>query len=345
MIKDTYTLEDFDFELPEELIAQYPIQKRDESRLLVLNKDKGSIKHEKFSNLPDLLKPDDLLVFNNAKVINGRIFAKRQTGSKIEFVLVEKLSDSEWLAVCNRTKRLSVGEKLFCNNDDSITIEIIDKIDDHLKIKFNQIITDFLLEKIGNIPLPPYIKRDSESIDASRYQTVYASKSGALAAPTAGLHFTSELIDSLSRKGIGIEYLTLYVSLGTFQPVRHSNLDLHNMHSESYSLDEKTANIINEARKSARRIIAVGTTSLRVLEAAFKEDKNIAQSGSTDIFIKPPYKIKSIDALITNFHTPHSTLLMLVSAFAGYDLILDTYKIAVNNEYRFFSYGDAMLIE
>ena len=345
MTKNTYLLEDFDFELPEKLIAQYPAQKRDASRLLVLNKNTGSIKHEVFSNIAGLLKHDDLLVFNNAKVINGRIFAKRQTGSKIEFVLIQRLSDTEWLAICNRTKRLSVGENLFCNNDASITIEILDKTDEHLKIKFNQITSDSLLEKIGNIPLPPYIKRDSESIDSNRYQTVYASKSGALAAPTAGLHFTPELLDLLIQKGIGMEYLTLYVSLGTFQPVRYSNLDMHRMHSESYSFDEQTANKINEARKSGRRIIAVGTTSLRVLESTFNGNENLAGDGSTDIFIKPPYKIKSIDALITNFHTPHSTLLMLVAAFVGYDLILDTYRTAVENEYRFFSYGDAMLIE
>ncbi len=339
-----YTLEDFNFDLPEELIAQYPEASRDASRLLVLDRKKGSREHRNFYNLPEYLDEDTLLIFNNAKVIHARLYFKRDTGARIEVILTQKLADRDWLIVCNRMKRLSTGETIFSENNNSISLTVKKRVDDYLEVESNVELTDELLASIGELPLPPYIKRSPEDKDDDRYQTVYASETGAVAAPTAGLHFTSDLLNSLKKKNIGLEFLTLYVSWGTFQPVRNSNLDEHKMHTESYHLPEAAAERINSARKEGKKIIGVGTTSLRVLESTFRDGENVPGVGDTDIFIYPPYQIKSIDGLITNFHTPYSTLLMLVSAFTGYDLIMETYREAVREKYRFFSYGDAMLI-
>jgi len=340
-----YTLEDFNFDLPEEQIAQYPSDRRDDSRLLVLNREKKSREHGYFYDLPRYLSEECLLVFNNARVIHGRLYFRRSTGARIEVILTQKLGEMDWLIVCSRMKRLSEGEVLSSEIDSSITLTVKKRIDDYLEVMSNVVLSDELLEAIGELPLPPYIQRTPEKEDSERYQTVYASETGAVAAPTAGLHFTSELLQVLKDMQVDLEFLTLYVSWGTFQPVRNSNLAEHKMHRESFYLPDDTAAAINEARRDGKKIIAVGTTSLRVLESTYHNKENTAGVGDTDIFIYPPCDVQSIDGLITNFHTPYSTLLMLVSAFAGYDLIMDTYREAVEKNYRFFSYGDAMFIQ
>lgn len=343
--KDGYQLQDFFFELPDELIAQHPADQRDNSRLLVLERGSGEMKHSLFRDVLSEIQPNDLLVFNNAKVIPARIYCRRQSGAVVELVLTQRLTDTRWLAICNRTKRLKAGETIFSQKNPPTPFIIAGRRDDFIEIETELPLADALLESIGEIPLPPYIKRQAGRVDFDRYQTVYASQTGAAAAPTAGLHFTKELLDKIKDKGAEIEFLTLYVSWGTFQPVRENNLSQHKMHTESYFLSETTSAKINAARAAGRRIIAVGTTSLRVLEATFDGVNNKAGAGDTDIFICPPYEVKSVNAIITNFHTPYSTLLMLVSAFAGYELIMKTYETAVAEKYRFFSYGDSMFIK
>ncbi|PKL35147.1 MAG: tRNA preQ1(34) S-adenosylmethionine ribosyltransferase-isomerase QueA [Spirochaetae bacterium HGW-Spirochaetae-1] len=339
-----YTLEDFNFHLPEELIAQYPREKRDESRLFVMDRKSSDFRHSVFSDLPAELHEGDILVFNDARVIPGRIFCRRKTGGKIEVILTRRINDTEWLVICNRTKRMNPGELLQVDKDHAIELKVMDRVDDYLRVECNCSLDDDVLNEIGEIPLPPYIKREHEGDDAERYQTVYARESGAVAAPTAGLHFTNDLMDIIAKKGIEQHFLTLHVSWGTFQPVRENDLARHKMHNERYILPEKTAQSLARAKRENRRIIAVGTTSLRVLESCYDNGNYKAGYGETEIFIYPPYKIKSIDALITNFHTPYSTLLMLVSAFAGYDKIKQAYQEAVRERYNFFSYGDAMII-
>jgi S-adenosylmethionine:tRNA ribosyltransferase-isomerase len=343
-IKTEYTLDDFYYNLPEKLIAQNPSTKRDESRLFILNRENGDFEHTLFNNIINYINPGDLLVFNNTKVIHARIFCTRETGGKVEIVLAQQNDNSNWSVICNRTKRLKPGDKIFPVKDNSIFFTVSGRKDEYLFINTSVPLSDEVLEKIGEIPLPPYIKRENISSDNERYQTVYASISGAVAAPTAGLHFTQEILNVLNEKGIGVAFTTLFVSWGTFSPVRDNDLEKHRMHSEKYMLDSETADRINNTRREGGRVIAVGTTSLRVLESTFSNGTNHAGTGDTSIFIYPPYKIKSIDGLITNLHTPYSTLLMLVSAFAGYDLIMEAYKKAVQLEYRFFSYGDAMFI-
>jgi len=343
-INKLYTLDDFDYYLPEHLIAQNPPLNRSDSRLFVINKNISSFTHTGFSSIHEFLKSGDVLVFNNTRVIHARIFCERIQGGKVEVVLARKLSDTIWLVICNRTKRVKIGEKIFPVNDKNISFKIIERVDEYLKIESSEKLSDETLKRIGNIPLPPYIKRDVEAADDDRYQTVYASESGAVAAPTAGLHFTDDILKSVRDSGVETHFLTLHVSWGTFSPVREQDLSLHVMHSEVFSIDAATADALSMARKEGRRVIAVGTTSLRVLESIYADGVYSSGSGETDIFIYPPYKVKSIDGIITNFHTPNSTLLMLVSAFAGYNLIMKAYKEAVKEEYRFFSYGDSMLI-
>jgi len=343
-IDKAYTLEDFNYDLPEHLIAQNPLLNRSDSRLFVINKPKASFTHSGFSSINKFLKPDDLLVFNNTKVINARILCERIHGGKVEIVLTRKLSDAIWLVICNRTKRLKTGELIFPLNDKSINFKIIGRDGEYVTIESSEILSDDTLKRIGNIPLPPYIKRDVNPADDDRYQTVYAAESGAVAAPTAGLHFTDEILSRIKNMGIETLFLTLHISWGTFSPVRENDLSRHPMHSEVYNINEETSDALNRARKEGRRVIAVGTTSLRVLESVYSEGNFFPGSGETDIFIYPPYQVRSIDGLITNLHTPYSTLLMLVSAFAGYDLVMKAYREAVNMEYRFFSYGDSMLI-
>jgi S-adenosylmethionine:tRNA ribosyltransferase-isomerase len=343
-MKTNYTLEDFTFDLPDELIAQHPAEKRDASRLMVLDRTGGSRRHLSFGDIVGEIRAGDVLVFNNARVIHARIYCLRRTGGRVEIILTRKKTDGRWLIICNRTKRLNIGEIISPEKDSSINLAITGRVEDHLEIESDIELTDDILKRIGEMPLPPYIRHAAEKNDSERYQTVYASESGAVAAPTAGLHFTPELLESLKNRGARLEFLTLYVSWGTFQPVRSGDISLHRMHTERYYLPEETAEAVNLARREGRRVIAVGTTSLRVLETTFIDGVNTAGTGETDIFIYPPAEVRSIDALVTNFHTPGSTLLMLVSAFAGYELIMDTYREAVRGKYRFFSYGDAMMI-
>ena len=338
-------LEDYNFDLPDNLIAQNPCEKRDQSRLLVLNKKTENITHAKFHQIKEYLKDGDLLVFNNAKVIHARVFCERSSGGKFEMILTGHLSGNRWLVLTNRTKKLKKDEIFFAQKDRKITFRVVTRVDDYLEVEASASLSDTVLKKIGELPLPSYIKREADDFDENRYQTVYASESGAVAAPTAGLHITDELLNEIRSIGVDITFLTLYVSWGTFQPVREDDLSEHKMHSEKYFLSTESADIINEKRAKGKRIIAVGTTSLRVLESTYLDGENKSGYGETDIFIYPPYKVKSIDAIITNFHTPYSTLLMLVSAFSGYDTIMATYQEAIDQKYRFFSYGDAMFIE
>ncbi len=344
MRTDGFTLDDFNFHLPPELIAQYPEQARDESRLFVLNRHDGTHVHSAFSRLPEFLKQGDVLVLNDTKVISARIPCKRSSGGVLELLLTGRLDAARWTGITNRTKRCKAGETLYPVNDPSIGFIIIKKSGGILELKSNRELADNDLDNIGSIALPPYIRRDAAEEDRVRYQTVYARESGAIAAPTAGLHFTDGLLASIRDRGVQPVFLTLHVSWGTFQPVREDDISLHQMHSEKYVLSDGTAEIINRARNGKGRIIAVGTTSLRVLESTFHGGMNIPGAGETDIFIYPPRRVLSADCLITNFHTPRSTLLMLVASFAGYDAIMAAYREAVREKYRFFSYGDAMLI-
>ncbi len=338
-----YTLKDFYFDLPEELIAQYPSEKRDDARLFVMTPD-SAFEHTQFHNIGAYLHEGDLLVLNTAKVIPARVLCRRESGGLVEVVLTQRTVSGAWLCVSNRTGRLRNGETLRCVADEKFALKIIRRVEDNLLVEPVPEFTDDILARVGKIPLPPYIKRDAEAIDKERYQTVYAEEGSAAAAPTAGLHFTRELLASLRSKGIEVVSVSLDVSLGTFQPVRDNDLSLHRMHSEHYCISAEAAGLINKARSEKRKIIAVGTTSVRVLESTYRHGENRSGEGSTDIFIYPPGRIESIDALITNFHTPSSTLLMLVASFGGYERVMEAYKTAIRMKYRFFSYGDAMLI-
>lgn len=340
-----YTLKDFRYDLPEELIALKPAQKRDGSRLMAVDRRNLTISHEMFSDIAGYFNSGDLLVLNDAKVINARIYFMKETGARFEIVLSRRLDSLRWLVIARRAKRLKSGDVLISEKRPDINIEIIARTGEEFEIETSVEFTETLLKEVGNVPLPPYINRDADSDDSERYQTVYSSKPGAVASPTAGLHFTGEILDELEKAGVKSTFLTLYVGQGTFSPVRTEDISLHRIHTEDYYLPEETADLINQTRAEGGRIIAVGTTSLRVLESTFDEGANMSGGGQSTLFIYPPYKIKSVDALITNFHTPESTLLMLVAAFAGYDFIMEAYREAVEKEYRFFSYGDCMLIE
>ena len=339
-----YTLHDFEFDLPEELVAQEPAGERGASRLFVLDRAAGTYTHSMFSDLPSFLEKGDLLVFNDSRVIPARIYCTRESGGAVEFVLARRLDTMRWYAISNRTARLKAGESLACIGDPSVMLRILGRSGEYLEIESSVELAQDVLERVGNIPLPPYIRREPSEEDKARYQTVYASKPGAVAAPTAGLHFTEEILGRIKAKGVEAAFVTLEVSWGTFQPVRVDNIEEHTMHSERYEISEETAGAVNRARREGRRIIAVGTTSLRVLESSFDGEKNTAGRNETAIFIRPGVRVRSVSAMITNFHTPKSTLLMLVSAFAGYDTIMAAYKEAVRLRYRFFSYGDSMFI-
>ena len=336
--------EEFDFELDESLIAQTPLQKRDESKLLILDKKSGDIKHKKFSNIIDYLNKDDVLVLNDTKVIPARLIGvKEKTYAVIEILLLKENNLNEWEALTKPAKRVKIGT--IVNFNDILKAECIDVLDEGRRV-FKLIYEGILyevLDQLGEMPLPPYIHEKLE--DKDRYQTVYAMKEGSSAAPTAGLHFTKELLNQVKEKGIKIAYVTLHVGLGTFRPVKVDNVLEHIMHSEYYEMSEETANILNFAKTNNNKIISVGTTSTRTLETVmtlygrFKEC-----SGTTDIFIYPGYKFKGVDSLITNFHLPKSTLVMLVSAFSSKENIMKAYKEAIKNKYRFFSFGDSMFI-
>jgi S-adenosylmethionine:tRNA ribosyltransferase-isomerase len=332
-------LSDFDYDLPQELIGQSPADKRDHSRLLVLDRKMGKIEHKIFNQITEYINSDDLIVLNNTKVIPARLYGVKYGGSaKIEVLLDKKIDDMLWEALIRPAKRLDIGGVIEFGK--GFYAEIREKLPDGKVVLYFASIGGFdkALEEYGNIPLPPYIKADSKQLTAygQRYQTVYAEKPGATAAPTAGLHFTPELIKNIKAKKA---YITLHTGYGTFAPVRVDNIEDHKMHSEEYEVKEEVIKAIKEIKVNKGRIIAVGTTSARLLESVSK-----AGRGTTDIFIYPGYKFKNVDCMITNFHLPKSTLMMLVSAFAGTDLIKKAYNEAIRGKYRFFSFGDAMLI-
>ena len=337
---------DFDYYLPEELIAQTPIEKRDDSRLMILDKETGEIEHRHFKDIIDYLNPGDVLVLNDTKVIPARLIGtKEATGAVIELLLLKDTGNDIWECLSKPAKRLKKDTIISFGNGE-LKAQVIEKKEEgicRVQLIYNGILLE-ILEKLGTMPLPPYIHEKLK--DQSRYQTVYAKNIGSAAAPTAGLHFTHELLKKIADKGIIVTYVTLHVGLGTFRPVEVDNILEHHMHSEYYVMDKTNADILNKAKSEGRRIIAVGTTSTRVLEtiASNNNSKFVACSGNTDIFIYPGYKFKAIDCLITNFHLPKSTLIMLVSALAGKENILHAYNTAVASKYRFFSFGDAMFI-
>lgn len=330
-------LKDFDYKLPKELIAQYPVKNRQKSRLLVLNRQKADFCNKTFENIVDYFDEGDALILNDTKVIPARLFGKRKTGGRVEIFLLEKKNPVSEVLL-RPFKKLKTGEKIVLESGDEV--EILDRGNIGRFVKFVSPL-DEILEKEGHTPLPPYIRRADEPIDRESYQTVYAKNDGATASPTAGLHFTRELLEEIKNRGVKICYVTLHTSYGTFAPVKTENIEEHRMHAEYFSIPEGTLKIINETKKKNRRIFAVGTTTTRVLE---HQSVTRETSGYTELFIRPPYEFRIVDCLITNFHLPKSTLLMLISAFAGKDFIFEAYRHAVEERYRFFSYGDAMFI-
>lgn len=340
---------DFYYHLPESLIAQRPLEPRDSSRLMVLGKESGKIEHDKFFNLTKYLKPGDCLILNDSKVLPARIFGKnKSTGYIVEFLLLKHLENDLWETLVKPGKKAKIGFEFIFESEseeDILEAEIVDILDDGNRIiKFKNTENFFSkLEKIGQMPLPPYIKEKLK--DKNRYQTVYAKDLGSAAAPTAGLHFTPELLKKIKEMGVNIGYVTLHVGLGTFRPVKEENIENHKMHSEFFIMPQSTVDLIKNTKLNGGKVISVGTTSCRVLESVYKKYGEVkACEESTEIFIKPGYKFGVIDALITNFHLPESTLIMLVSAFAGYENTMNAYKVAVEEKYRFFSFGDSMII-
>ena len=336
---------EFNYELPEELIAQTPIEKRDESRLMILDRSKKTIENKTFKNIIDYLEPGDCLVRNNTKVIPARIYGKKETGAKVEFLLLKNIEGDIWETIVRPGNKLHIGTKVIFG-DGLLTAEILEIMPGGTrKVKFTyQGIFNEILDKIGLMPLPPYIHKELKEKD--RYQTVYAKYNGSAAAPTAGLHFTPELLKKIEEKGVKIANVTLHVGIGTFRPVKEENVENHKMHTEHFYIKQEDVEKINETKKQGKRVIAVGTTSCRVLETIAKEDGTVEETeGDTKIFIYPGYQFKCLDGLITNFHLPQSTLLMLVSALAGKDYIMKAYNEAVKEKYRFFSFGDAMFIK
>lgn len=335
---------DFYFELPEELIAQTPLQQRDGSRLLHLGKTSGSIEHKHFYDLPDYLNEGDCLVLNDSRVLPARLIGTRSTGGSVELVLLRDLGEGRWECLSRPGRKTKPGTELeFGNGELTATVEAVAEGGNRIiKFHYEGIFLE-ILERLGKMPLPPYIKEELQ--DSERYQTVYSRELGSAAAPTAGLHFTPELLDNIRAKGVKVCFVTLHVGLGTFRPVKEDEIENHEMHSEFCIISEETAQTINETKRNGGKVVAVGTTSCRTLESFAKEDGSMeARSGWTDIFIYPGYRFKCVDALVTNFHLPESTLIMLVSALAGRENILHAYEVAVKERYRFFSFGDAMLI-
>ena len=340
------TTKDFYYDLPQELIAQTPLKDRTASKLLVMDKESGEVEHKHFRDILDYLRKGDCLVMNNTRVIPARLYgAKERSGGKIEFLLLKRIDLDTWEVILKPGKKAKPGSRFEFGNG-LLRAEVIEIIEDGKRIvKFEYDgVWEEILDKLGEMPLPPYIKEKLE--DKERYQTVYSKIEGSAAAPTAGLHFTEELIQKIREKGVEIVYLTLHVGLGTFRPVSVENVEEHIMHTEHYEVSAEAAEKINSVRENGGRIIAVGTTSVRTLETVADNDGKLkAQTGDTNIFIYPGYKFKIVDSLITNFHLPESTLLMLISAFAGKENVFNAYKIAVDEKYRFFSFGDAMFIK
>ena len=335
---------DFYYELPEELIAQTPVEPRNSSRLMVLPRNGGEIKHKHFYDLPEFLKPGDCLVLNNTRVLPARLYGTREyTGAVVEFVLLRQHGNKLWECLAGPGKKAKTGYKF--KFSDKLTATVTDVLEDGNRMIEFACEGDFfaVLDEVGQMPLPPYIKEKLK--DKERYQTVYSKDAGSAAAPTAGLHFTKEMLESIKAMGVNIAYVTLHVGLGTFRPVKVEDVTQHKMHTEHYYIPEEAAKTINETRKNGGRVICVGTTSCRTVESCAKKYGEIKEcSGDTDIFIYPGFEFKCMDGLITNFHLPESTLIMLVSAFAGYDNVMNAYNTAVKERYRFFSFGDAMLI-
>lgn len=337
---------DFDFDLPEELIAQHPLEKRDASKLMVLDKNTGSIEHKSFHDVVEYLNKGDTLVLNNTRVMPARLIGeKEETGGKIEFLLLKRVEGDKWECLAKPGKRAKIGQT-FTFGEGKLKCKVVDIIEEGNRIIefLYEGIFEQVLDELGEMPLPPYITEKLD--DKERYQTVYSKEKGSAAAPTAGLHFTKELLAEIKAKGVNIAYLTLHVGLGTFRPVKVEDINEHIMHSEFYHLDKENADLINETKRRGNKVIAVGTTSTRTLETIGDENGFVSeQSGWTDIFIYPGYKYKVIDELITNFHLPESTLIMLVSALAGKENVMSAYNTAVKEKYRFFSFGDSMLIK
>ena len=358
-------IDEFDYHLPEELIAQKPADKRDSSRLLVVHRDTGALEHKHFFDIMDYLQPGDCLVLNNSRVLPARLYGvKEGTGAKIEFLLIKRIQGNLWETMVRPGKRLKPGDSVMFCEKPLLRATVKDYGPDGTRLVEFQYEGIFMerLEEVGSMPLPPYIERASEAEDKDRYQTVYSREEGSVAAPTAGLHFTEELLQKAAAKGVELAYVTLHVGIGTFRPVKCENVEDHSMHFEEYFISEEAAKTINRAKREGRRIISVGTTSTRTIESAayFCETMDSEEgqrnhttgiwqvrsgSGSTGIFIYPGYEFKLVDSLITNFHLPKSTLLMLISALYDREKILEVYEEAIREKYRFFSYGDAMFIE
>ncbi len=334
---------DFKYDLPEELIAQKPLPERTASRLLCLHKTSGQVWDRVFSDFIDLIGPEDLLVFNNTRVIPARLYGKKETGGKVE-ILIERVQDQKnVVAHMKASKAAKTGTLILLDNNHQCTVT--GREGDLFKLHFHGAETVMeILSDIGHMPLPPYIQREDDKDDLSRYQTVFAQEAGAVAAPTAGLHFDEAIMEKLQQKGIEKTFVTLHVGSGTFQPVRVENLAEHIMHKEYYSVSAETVDAVNRTRQRGGKVVAIGTTAVRALESASVEGELKAGFGDTDLFITPGYQFKSVDALLTNFHLPESTLLMLISAFAGYQPVMAAYQHAIQQKYRFFSYGDAMFI-
>ncbi len=337
---------DFNYELPEELIAQHPYEKRDEARLMVLHRNTKQIEHKVFKDIIDYLEPGDCLVLNDTKVIPARLYGKKDTGAKVEFLLLKRIENDDWEAMVRPGNKLKAGAKVSFG-DGILKAEVLETLEGgNRRVRFTyEGIFNEILDKVGLMPLPPYIKENIKE-ENEKYQTVYAKYEGSAAAPTAGLHFTEELLEKIKEKGVEIAKVTLHVGIGTFRPVKVENVEEHKMHSEHFYVKQSEADKINKAKAEGHRVIAVGTTSCRVLESVSDENGKMKEiETDTSIFIYPGYKFKCVDALITNFHLPESTLIMLVSSLAGKDFIMKAYKEAVEKRYKFFSFGDAMFIE
>ena len=346
--KKKYKLGDFEYPLPKKYIAQYPGDKRDQSKLMVVNRKEKTIEHKKFSNIVDHLRKNDLLILNNTKVFPARLFAtKDRTDAKVEVFLLRELAENLWEVMVRPARKVRIGNKLVFTP--KLVCDVIDNtVSGGRVVRFeseSQAELHSIIDRIGTSPLPPYITRDAEPSDKKRYQTVYATERGAVAAPTAGLHFTQGLINKLVKKGVKIEYITLHIGLGTFRPVQVEDLNRHQMDSEYFEVSPKTAMAINEARKKHRKIVAVGTSTIRALETVVVSGFMVSpKRGWTDKFIYPPYEYKMVDSMVTNFHMPKSTLMMMVTAFADVELLKKAYREAKKHNYRFLSYGDAMII-
>ncbi len=337
---------EFYFDLPNELIAQTPADKRGESRLLVMNKRTGVLDHRMITDFPDMVEDGTLIIVNNSRVRKARLYGSSDTGGRVEFLLIKQISPHRWEAIVSKRKKQRVGKSFYFPGN--VCGRITGISDTLTEVTFSEEVDDLWLDKYGHIPLPPYIKREDTEEDSDRYQTIYAENTGSVAAPTAGLHFTDAILDRLAGRDIQLASVTLHVGLGTFIPVRAENVEEHIMHKEEYEISEDTAFKINQAKKERRKILAVGTTSVRTLESAWKETIGAGSilpgKSSTDIYIYPGYRFKVVDQMLTNFHTPDSSLILLVSAFAGKERIKNAYTEAIKQKYRFFSYGDAMLI-